>query len=58
MLSNTSLEESMSISNTFLGHPYPREVLELVHDSTLEQNHRIFEANHAIILEEQKIIRK
>lgn len=29
-----------------------------MHDSQLEQNHRVFEANHALILEEQKIIRK
>lgn len=49
---------SMSITNTFLGVSYPKEVLSLTHDSTLEQNHRIFEANHAIILEEQKVIRK
>jgi hypothetical protein len=45
-------------SKTFLGSEYPKEVLELVHESTLEQSHRVFEANHAIILEEQKVIRK
>jgi hypothetical protein len=57
-MESSDKEESMQITNTFLGCQYPKNVLEMIHDSTLEQNHRIFEANHAIILEEQKIIRK
>lgn len=58
MLNSPDKQESMNVTNTFLGYSYPKDVLELAHESTLEQNHRVFEANHAIILEEQKIIRK
>lgn len=43
---------------TFTGYPYSKLVLELVHDSNTENSHRAFEANHAIILEDQKMIRK
>lgn len=58
MATGSEHSEFKQKSRTFLGSDYPKEVLELVHESTLEQSHRIFEANHAIILEEQKVIRK
>ena len=51
-------DQFVSASNTLTGCRYSKDILELAHDSQLEQNHRVFEANHALILEEQKIIRK
>lgn len=51
-------DQFVSASNTLAGCRYSKDILELAHDSQLEQNHRVFEANHALILEEQKIIRK